>query len=89
MKPQLDVMAMSLGIVLAVHLSMNGKVVGGLAMSHFGVLGSPLQPVSATHLVGAAVMTGGVLLATRNGWRRVRVTLSGRRGPMRAAAGIH
>lgn len=42
-----------------------GQVLGGLAMSHFGWLGSPVQPVSMTNLLGAAVMVGGVILATR------------------------
>jgi transporter family-2 protein len=42
-----------------------GQIVGGMVMSHFGLLGSPVQPVSATNLIGALVMIGGVLLATR------------------------
>jgi transporter family-2 protein len=42
-----------------------GQVLGGMALSHFGLLGSPVQPVSATNLIGAVVMVGGVLLATR------------------------
>ena len=42
-----------------------GQIVGGMAMSHFGLLGSPVQPISVTNLVGALVMIGGVLLATR------------------------
>jgi len=41
-----------------------GQIVGGMVMSHFGLLGSPVQPISITNLVGAAVMVGGVLLAT-------------------------
>ena len=42
-----------------------GQVIGGMALSHFGWLGSPQQPVTVTNVVGAAVMIGGVLLATR------------------------
>src|SRR4029079_400933 len=42
-----------------------GQVLGGMAMSHYGLLGSPVQPVSLTNLIGALVMVGGVLLATR------------------------
>jgi transporter family-2 protein len=42
-----------------------GQVVGGLVLSHFGWLGSPVQPVTVTHIIGALVMIGGVLLATR------------------------
>jgi bacterial/archaeal transporter family-2 protein len=41
-----------------------GQIVGGMVMSHFGWLGSPVQPVSLTNVVGALVMVGGVLLAT-------------------------
>ena len=44
-----------------------GQIFGGMAMSHFGWLGSPVQPVSITNLIGAIVMVGGVLLATRAG----------------------
>jgi bacterial/archaeal transporter family-2 protein len=41
-----------------------GQVLGGLIMSHFGWLGSPVQPLTLTKLVGVAVMIGGVALAT-------------------------
>ena len=41
------------------------QVLGGMVMSNFGLLGSPVQPVSVTNLIGAVVMVGGVLLATR------------------------
>ncbi len=41
-----------------------GQVIGGLVMSHFGWLGSPVQPISMTKLAGVAVMIGGVALAT-------------------------
>lgn len=43
-----------------------GQVFGGMLMSHFGWLGSPVQQVTTTNLIGALVMIGGVLLATRN-----------------------
>jgi transporter family-2 protein len=42
-----------------------GQVLGGMVLSHFGWLGSPRQPVSTINLLGAAVMIGGILLATR------------------------
>lgn len=42
-----------------------GQIVGGMLLSHFGWLGSPVQPVSLTNAVGALVMLGGVFLATR------------------------
>jgi len=41
-----------------------GQVLGGMVLSHFGWLGSPIQRVSLLNLFGAAVMFGGVLLAT-------------------------
>lgn len=43
-----------------------GQIVGGMVLSHFGWLGSPVQPVSMTNIAGAIVMLGGVFLATRN-----------------------
>jgi transporter family-2 protein len=43
-----------------------GQIVGGMVLSHFGWLGSPVQPVSMTNIAGALVMLGGVFLATRN-----------------------
>lgn len=42
-----------------------GQIIGGMVLSHFGWLGSPVQPVSLTNIVGAIVMVAGVLLATR------------------------
>ena len=41
-----------------------GQVIGGLVMSHFGWLGSPVQPITWAKVVGVAVMIGGVILAT-------------------------
>jgi len=41
-----------------------GQVIGGLVMSHFGWLGSPVQPISLMKLAGVVVMIGGVALAT-------------------------
>ena len=43
-----------------------GQVLGGLIMSHYGWLGSPVQPVTLTKIVGVAVMIGGVVMATSN-----------------------
>ena len=42
-----------------------GQIVSAMVISHFGWLGSPVQPVTATNLVGALVMIVGVVLATR------------------------
>jgi transporter family-2 protein len=41
-----------------------GQVLGGLIMSHYGLLGSPVQPVSIMKAVGVLVMLGGVAMAT-------------------------
>ena len=43
-----------------------GQIVGGMVLSHYGWLGSPVQPISAINAAGALVMLGGVFLATRN-----------------------
>ena len=44
---------------------LSGQIIGGLVVSHFGWLGSPVQPISATALIGTLVMIGGVVIATR------------------------
>lgn len=41
-----------------------GQVLGGLIMSHFGWLGSPVQPITLTRALGVLIMIGGVVLAT-------------------------
>ncbi|MGI8961103.1 MAG: DMT family transporter [Bryobacteraceae bacterium] len=41
-----------------------GQVLGGMILSHFGWLGSPVQQISLTNIFGAVVMIGGVVLAT-------------------------
>jgi transporter family-2 protein len=33
-------------------------------MSHYGWLGSPVQPITLTRIAGVVVMVGGVILAT-------------------------
>ena len=43
-----------------------GQVFGGMILSHYGWLGSPIQRVSLTNMLGALVMIGGVVLATYN-----------------------
>lgn len=56
--PQIGAGAMMIGLIA-------GQILGGMALSHFGMLGSPVKEVSMTNVLGAAVMVGGVLLATR------------------------
>jgi transporter family-2 protein len=41
-----------------------GQIVSGMVLSHFGWLGSPVQPIGVKSLVGAVIMVAGVLLAT-------------------------
>lgn len=41
-----------------------GQVFGGMILSHFGWLGSPVQRVTPIHIVGAIIMLVGVVLAT-------------------------
>ncbi len=41
-----------------------GQVIGGMITSHFGWLGSPLQPLTMMKVVGVLIMVGGVALAT-------------------------
>jgi bacterial/archaeal transporter family-2 protein len=41
-----------------------GQILAGLVMSHFGLLGSPVDPITLTKLAGVALMVGGVALAT-------------------------
>jgi transporter family-2 protein len=42
-----------------------GQILGSMTISHFGWLGSPIQRVSPANGLGALVMLGGVILATR------------------------
>ena len=41
-----------------------GQIVGGLLMSHFGWLGSPVDKITVSKLAGVALMIAGVVLAT-------------------------
>lgn len=41
-----------------------GQVIGGLMLSHFGWLGSPVEPITAAKVFGVLIMIGGVVLAT-------------------------
>jgi transporter family-2 protein len=44
---------------------LGGQILSAMALSHFGWLGSPVQPVTLTNVLGAIVMFGGIVLATR------------------------
>jgi bacterial/archaeal transporter family-2 protein len=41
-----------------------GQVLGGMVISHYGWLGSPVQRISPLNTIGALVMLAGVALAT-------------------------
>lgn len=41
-----------------------GQILGGLLMSHFGLLGSPVDRITLTKLAGVGLMITGVVLAT-------------------------
>jgi transporter family-2 protein len=56
--PQIGAGSVMIGLIA-------GQVLGGMVLSHYGWLGSPVQPVSATNLLGAVVMLAGVWLATK------------------------
>jgi transporter family-2 protein len=66
MKLHLYAFTLLLGVVLAVHLSMNGKVGAALGNPRVGnALFWAIGAVGAA-VIGAIVMVGGVVLATRN-----------------------
>ena len=44
---------------------LGGQILSAMMLSHFGWLGSPVQPVTLTNVVGALVMIGGIYLSTR------------------------
>jgi transporter family-2 protein len=41
-----------------------GQVIGGLIMSHFGWLGSPVEPITWVKVLGVLAMVAGAALAT-------------------------
>ena len=43
-----------------------GQILSAMTLSHFGWLGSPVQPVTLTNIIGALIMVGGIFLATRS-----------------------
>ena len=45
---------------------LTGQILSAMMLSHFGWLGSPVQPVTMMNVIGALMMIGGVFLATRS-----------------------
>lgn len=55
--PQVGAFGLMMGLLA-------GQILGGMVLSHFGWLGSPVQPIKVLNLLGAAMMIGGAVLAT-------------------------
>jgi transporter family-2 protein len=45
-------------------LMIAGQVITGMLFSHFGVLGSPVEPISLTKILGVIMLIGGVSIIT-------------------------
>lgn len=45
-------------------LMIAGQVITGMLFSHFGVLGSPVEPISFMKIVGVILLIGGVSIVT-------------------------
>jgi transporter family-2 protein len=60
MIPQVGARAMFITLIA-------GQVFGGLILSHYGLLGSPIQRISPVNVLGCVVMIAGVAMAT---WSR-------------------
>jgi transporter family-2 protein len=56
--PQVGASAVMFGMIA-------GQIVAGMVMSHCGLLGSPLKPISMMNIAGAIALMGGVYLGTR------------------------
>lgn len=53
------------GALLVVALTVAGQMCASLLVDHFGVLGFPQLPITATKLLGVALLFAGVLLVAR------------------------
>lgn len=54
-----------IGAMTMVALVIAGQLVAALAVDHFGALGYPQMPVTATRLLGAALLLAGAVLVMR------------------------
>ena len=61
------------GAVETVVLPVGGKILSGLAIDHFGLFNSQVQPISAYRLAGAALAAAGMLLAVYGRGKSSRV----------------
>jgi transporter family-2 protein len=48
----------------AIVLMIAGQILTAMAFSHFGILGSPVEPVSLMKIVGALLLIGGASIIT-------------------------
>lgn len=54
-----------LGVALTFGLTIAGQMLLSLLLDHFGLLGLPMQPISAGRLAGVALLVLGVILIRR------------------------
>ena len=53
-----------LGAGTAFVLLIAGQVISGMIFSHFGLLGSPVEPISMVKIVGVVLLISGVAIVT-------------------------
>ncbi len=53
-----------LGAGTAFVLMIAGQVISGMIFSHFGLLGSPVQPVTLVKFIGVVLLTAGAAIVT-------------------------
>ena len=53
-----------LGAATAFVLMIAGQVISGLIFSHFGLLGSPVEPISMMKIFGVVLLVAGVAIVT-------------------------
>ena len=53
-----------LGAGTAFVLMITGQVISGMIFSHFGLLGSPVEPVSMIKIVGVVLLVAGAAIVT-------------------------
>jgi bacterial/archaeal transporter family-2 protein len=53
-----------LGVGTAVVVMIAGQIISGLVFSHFGLFGSPVEPISIVKICGALLLISGVAVVT-------------------------
>jgi transporter family-2 protein len=53
-----------LGVGSAVVLMIAGQIISGMIFSHFGLFGSPVEPISLAKVGGVLLLIGGVVVIT-------------------------